>query len=455
MKMNKLAMLLTLSLLILACKANFNVAAPEAAPETTLALKGELVELSPTFPHGLTLNDRVSTVSYTENYGRSVLAPDGSLYVLSDIKHSDSASNYVQYGYLSRITQAGVRDNNFGTSGITKIHSSFGDKENYRRMFLDNGTLTIAGHNWHVPGQTFYAAALKVNGTTGAIDTTYANASTGFFRKNITNRTYGVGVVKAIDGTNLHLTATNQASPHGMYLYKTDNSGQLITTFGTAGLLTTGITAHYHDYWKIYVDKDGNIFVGYLEVVASTYHISIVKFDPTGAIDTNFGVNGFFKRTLGSASYFLGDFVFKDNLLTFLSVYSVGSDWKTRIYRISSVTGALEATNGEIDLKDPATDEECYSSGMVMYKDKMIAQCYFATTSRNVIVAYNPDGSLDDNFGEDGFLDITNPNSHTTYDMILDDGRLNLWIVGTVTVANDVSKYIMKVKLSEIRIPKP
>lgn len=424
---------------------------PEKEPELVLGLQAEIEQLTPTFPHGLTLNDRVSTVANTENYRKTALAPDGSLFVLSDIKHSDSASNYVQYGYVSRINSDGTKDASFASTGILKIHSYFGDKELYINQFWDNGNLMIIGHNWYVAGQIFYSTSVKIDTVAGARDWSYANATNGFARKNITNRTYGVKIAKASDGNFLHLVATNQNSPHNMHLYKTDSAGALVTSWGTSGVVSIG-SAQYFDYWKMILDSSGNIYIGYLEGSTSVYQIAIKKILPDGTLDTTFGDNGYFRMTAGTSSYFTADLQLKDNVLIAPVSFNNSNVWSGRIIRVNAQTGALLTENGSVDLKLP-DGEVCDVGDIKIYKTKLLAFCSLVTTSRTGIVAFNEDMSLDKNFGTEGIL-LTTGSGFTIYETLLDESRKTLWLTGTKKTSNDVAKYIVKVKLSEVYVPK-
>lgn len=406
-----------------------------------MGLTGEIQKLSETFPHGLSLNDRISTVSDSELYVQSELSPiDGSIYVLSNIKHSDSGSNYVYYGYISKILESGNLDTTFGNSGITKVHSSFGDKEHYNGFYLKNNELILTGHNWRIPNQSFYSVSVKVS-SSGVVDANY-----GYLQHMITNRTYCTSIVKNSANDNFYLCYTGTDNIAPLYIIKSNGNGGFDTSFGNSGVIDTGISAYYGAYAKIYIDSSDNLYIAYLNPVASVYHSAVARFTPEGVLDTNFGENGYIHAPSGDYSYF-SQILFENGKLYGLVSYKPSTAPSTGLLHIFGAETGAEASPS-VDLGSEV-GAEFYPNQILYYKNKLIVLAYLNSTGKYAIQVYNPDMSLDKNFGVDGVLDISLENG-LLKNIILDKERKNLWVTGSRKVANDSEKYIIKIKLGEI-----
>lgn len=409
---------------------------------TEMSLDAEIVQLSEDFPYGLTINDKVLTHVESEYLRKTVLAEDGSLYLLSNLKNNNSTSDYVYYGQVSRVTPDGVKDLSFGTSGNIKVHSNFGNKEHYLDMNLVDNKLKIFGHAWHIAGQAFHSSNTQIDLTSQTIDTTYG--TNGFSRQKIAKFTLSGKRFELPNGDSLQVVLVGSGTPYTIYLSKLNSQGELVTSFGNAGLVNLGIQTHYNTYLYGHVDSGGSLYLSYLEGL-NTYESVLIKINPDGSLNTDFANNGYLKMLHGSSNYVF-DYHFKDNEIRMTYADYENNEWVARYYRISPENGEVLFTLKREEIKLP-NDKICTMGQLTFYKTKILLYCSF--DSKSFIVALNEDYSLDEHFGEDGLLEITTPDYYPS-EIHVDNDRQVLWLAGIKKIANDAQKYIIKIKLEEV-----
>jgi uncharacterized delta-60 repeat protein len=159
-------------------------------------------------------------------------------------------------------------------------------------------------------------------------------------------------------------TDSGGGDPGFVVIARFDRRGRLDRSFGNGGLVVLGYSDAYFGGSQIVVRRDGRIVVGgtaffYNPLAPPAGPLVLVQLTPDGAVDRSFGTDGY---------------------VTFAPAREqpAGSSMATYIHLLMTDDGGLLAA---------ATASESGFEG---------------TTSRTMLVRFNPDGSLDTNFGPDG-----------------------------------------------------
>lgn len=196
--------------------------------------------------------------------------------VVSGITSPDS-NNF--YPYLVRFMPDGLVDTAFGTDGIL-ISSNGTGFYDYKYLFIDNQQHIIAAGP---KGQSsiFVIAKYLDNGD---LDNTFGNSGI----LTISNGNYS-GMSLLNDGSILLLkfSGSNEITINH-YL----NNGVLDRNFGINGAATSSFSGDGFAGKEIKIDGEDNIyFLGTRDNAANT-DIILMKFQPSGYLNTNFGNNG-------------------------------------------------------------------------------------------------------------------------------------------------------------------
>lgn len=189
---------------------------------------------------------------------------------------------------LARFTTGGVLDTTFGTAGLQTLNFNTDDDEAYGLVIDTNGRY-IAGGFRENGGAATRDFALARFTTAGALDTTYGTGG-----RVVTDFVGDDDEIMALALDTLGRTVAAGFSEDGnaasrrFALARYTTGGVLDTTFGTAGLVTTNISAGEDIIYGLVIDSLGKIVVAGI----SNDNVGVARYLTTGAIDTSFGVAG-------------------------------------------------------------------------------------------------------------------------------------------------------------------
>ena len=275
-----------------------------------------------------------------------VTLPDGKLLVIGD---SFDATNGVKNFGIFRLNTDGTRDMTWGVNGVVKIPIGSGSSYGHEIVLQPDGKIVVFGVTQRGSFNDFDLAVARLHsngtldasfGTNGVLTTPVLN-NTGFARipevklqpdgKFLflvqANSIIGAGRINAngtLDtafGTNGFL-ALNTASgfdvralalqPDGKFIIVTrvfDNNQAQSTvirynanatpdsSFGTNGTVVTSLADDFRGF-AVVIQPNGKIVVGGQRNTGSLRQFALLRVNPTGAIDTGFGANGFVATTL-------------------------------------------------------------------------------------------------------------------------------------------------------------
>jgi uncharacterized delta-60 repeat protein len=191
--------------------------------------------------------------------------------------------------------------------------------------------------------------------------------------------------------------------------YTTD--GNLDTTFGTGGKLTTDLTGCTSDARAVAIQSDGHIVVGGTECVGtSASDFALVRYNSDGSLDPTFGVGGIVITDLFGQADVLNDIAIDSNG-RILAVGKGGSDFAVVRYNSDGSLDGGFGTGGIVTTNFGAMIDSEARAVAIQSDTKIVAA---GSAGSNIGLArYNSsDGSLDGaNFGTGGTVIAGFPSS--------------------------------------------
>jgi uncharacterized delta-60 repeat protein len=255
---------------------------------------------------------------------------------------------------LIRYTRDGIIDSSFGLNGIVQLPISAADETNHSAAIQDDGKIVIAG-------------------------------------------------------------SFDNGSDFDYAVVRYDTSGNSDTDFGVRGdgIVVTPIGASNDFANSLAIQDDGKIVVaGDYRESSDKLNIALVRYDPNGAPDNTFGVNGIVKRSIGSVN----DFVFSTVIQDDGKIIAAGSsaifnDYDFTLVRFNA-NGSIDSTFGINGIvTTPIGDEDDIVVSAVLQTaggsdSKIVAagNTFVGVNENFALVRYNLDGSRDNTFGTNGII---------------------------------------------------
>ena len=212
---------------------------------------------------------------------------------------------YLTHFTVARYNSNGTLDTSFGSGGIAVIPLSTAQGDEACTVAIQpNGKILVAGSTT-VDGtkkntMAIDWAIIRLN-TNGTLDTTFGGGTgeviTSFYPATSSSlRSNDVASAIAIQ-SNGQIVVTGQGTD-GIAIVRYNANGSLDTTFGTAGVVNTGIS------WPQIADSvSGQIVAidgsGRIDIVGSTYpgttpnwEMEVARYLPNGTLDPTFGAGG-------------------------------------------------------------------------------------------------------------------------------------------------------------------
>jgi len=383
-----------------------------------------------------------SDLSLYDDVGVAVaLQPDGKLVVAGYIQDA-----YDSQFLLARYQADGSLDKTFGGgNGWVSLNLSFEDDRLSDVILLDDGKLLVAGSSKFSGSKDFFLARYN---TDGSLDTSFDGdgwLTTDFEGYSDAANGLALGpdgkILVAGDSQN----ANDESFDFALARYNPD--GSLDTNFDNDGWLTTDFFGQDDYANSLLLQPDGRIVVaGTATAPGNGYDFALARYHPDGSLDTSFSEDGFVATDLG-----LGD-VISDILLqpdgkivagggsSYVSAPNYSALFALARY---NADGSLDTSFGEAGWVttsfgwfDKGRAVQLQPDGKILmagYTEWLVYASVNLGPSPNArafaLARYNPNGSLDDSFGEAGLVttDVVPDMSDDVYDMLLQpDGRIVL-----------------------------
>jgi uncharacterized delta-60 repeat protein len=222
--------------------------------------------------------------------------------------------------------------------------------------------------------------------------------------------------------------------------------GILDNTFGTNGVVTTGINNIDDEINALKVQGDGKIVAAGQSLLGSGVNqFALVRYNTDGSLDTTFGTGGIVTTQIGTGGCIADALVIQtDNKMLAAGYAAIGSVNQFALVRYNT-DGSLDTTFGTggivtttiSDYGDGISDLGLQSDG------KLVAAGYQVIVGgawQGVLARYNPDGSLDTTFGTGGIV-VTNLSDFSLEKRLVIQGDGKLVAAGTI---GDYTDYLWK-----------
>jgi uncharacterized delta-60 repeat protein len=196
----------------------------------------------------------------------------------------------------------------------------------------------------------------------------------------------------------------------GLARYNPD--GQLDTSFGTAGIVTTSMGAQSSGAEEIKIQSDGKIVVAGYSETASITSFALARYNPDGSLDTSFGTGGKTTTSVEGNNDYANSLVIQSDGKIIAAGYSLNqtgtrndNDFALVRYNTNGSLDTSFGTGGKVTNEiDPGDGSEAFSI-VVQNDQKLVLTGSTFTGGGPSIIAvarYNVDGSLDTSFGTGG-----------------------------------------------------
>lgn len=327
-------------------------------------------------------------------------------------------------------------DGTFGSGGTAFINN-VSSTAITRDMAIqaDNKVILVAPcFNINISGVPFCAVRLNENGST---DTTFrgGSAGNGVFTWFDAGHTGGVaGVVVQTDGK---VVAAGAGPGFDVALVRYNTDGSLDSSFGTAGVVLTNLTPGSNDQAeKVAMQPDGKIVI-----VGTTGSAQFVaRYLPNGTLDTSFGTGGIAKTILAKDSTEGRSLAIQtDGKIVAGGLAVSGSYLLTRFNSDGSPDSTWDGDGVKTIPIDPAGASNPSWKGIgirsvAIQPDGRVV----AIGHKNILFSFNPDGSLDTSFDGDGSRQALVGTDKETYSLTVSPAGTITVVGATLILGNNV-----------------
>ena len=304
---------------------------------------------------------------------------------------------------LARYNTDGSLDTNFGTDG--KVRTAFGTSNDqaFAVAIQTDGKIVAAGTTG--AGSAF---ALSRYDTNGNLDTSFGTG--GKVTTAIGNSAVARGLAIQADGKIVAAGYSDTGTGYVFALARYETNGSLDTSFGTGGKVTTAI-GNSAAARGLAIQTDGKIVAaGYSDTGAATV-FALARYETNGGLDTSFGIGGKVTTTIGTGAVALDLAIQADGKIVAVGNAGNGTNIDFALARYNT-DGSLDASfglGGKVTTAFGPAGEGSLAYAVAIQADgKIVAAGYssdpalYPADTIFPLARYNIDGSLDTGFGSGG-----------------------------------------------------
>ena len=215
------------------------------------------------------------------------LLPGGNIVVAGTAFNPASGNDFA----LAEYTANGVLDSSFGTGGIVTTDFFGGDDQAFALAVQPNGQVVVGGYafNTNTNNNDFALARYNANGTLDSGFGTGGKVTTDFAGGDDEIQ----GLALQPDGMILAAGFAFTGSNDDFALARYSTSGTLDPTFGTGGKVTTDFFGSDDQAHAVALEPGGQIVVGGQTADPKTgENFALAEYDSSGNLDSSFGSGG-------------------------------------------------------------------------------------------------------------------------------------------------------------------
>jgi uncharacterized delta-60 repeat protein len=290
------------------------------------------------------------------------------------------------------------------------------------------------------------AVSLTLTPTVGRADAGNLDPAFGIGGKVVTDFAAGIDVANGVavqaDGRIVVVGRAVTSLGSDAALARCNPDGSLDTSFGNSGLVTTHFPTSLSsfgdaEWFDVGIDADGRIVVAGLVLTSSSVTLrdfAVARYDTNGSLDTTFGGAGFVTTPSPFNADGVGGLALQaDGKIVVAGLLFVaatgGRDFALMRYSTNGTLDTSFGTGGIVTTSFPSSSDDGAVDLAIQTDGNIVAvgnAAFVSTLGDFAIVRYNPDGSLDTTFGNDGRV-ITDFGSSADFArsvVIQSDGRI-------------------------------
>ena len=351
-------------------------------------------DLDPTFGNGGTVVTDFN--NSTDWLSRIAVQPDGKIVAIGDTHPSHK-------GALARYNPDGTLDATFGNGG--KVVTVANVRESAAGLLiLPDGKIMICG-SIGVPTEFDTSFALLRFNSDGSVDSTFGNGGTVMTNINNDNdRPYALarqsdGKIVAAGKRGIQFNPTEQRKGN-VALVRYNPDGSLDATFGNGGIVVNDFGQGLESYAiDVIIQPDGRIIIA----GESAYAFLVARYNSNGTLDTTFGNAGFREVNFGDLSWDHGrDALLQDDgKIILVGIAEINNPYDSFAVARFNPDGSLDQSFGNGG-KFVMIDEGNLEAGVLQSDGKLIALGDDSSSFK--LLRFNLDGSLDSTFGSGGIV---------------------------------------------------
>jgi uncharacterized delta-60 repeat protein len=308
---------------------------------------------------------------------------------------------------IIRLTSTGALDSTFGIGG--KVTTPIGSgNDSLQSIVIDKqDRIVVSGTTWSGANYDFFVARFNDNGTLDSSFGTNGLVITGV----------GIGddfaYDMAIDSQN-RIVVAGSAVVGGNVNYgiiRLDSNGVLDNTFGLNGKITPPIGLGYDSAFAVAIDSSDRIIAAGTSDNGATTDFSVARFTTTGLFDTSFNGTGYVITPMGVSNDYAYD-VAIDNLgrIVVAGHSSNGSNYDIALVRYN-VNGSLDPTfdlDGKFTTAFGAGDDQLNGLAIDDLGRLIVGGYYYNGNNYDfALTRLLSSGSLDTSFDGDGKVSVS------------------------------------------------
>ena len=339
--------------------------------------------------------------------------------------------------------QSGGLDLTFGNNGLVTTDFNGNYDWGHGVVIQPDGKIIASGRTQNLNiGEAWFSMA-RYN-TDGSLDQGFGTGGLVILNFGSNGSIYGSRIVLQPDGKIVGVGIYYNNTESDIAVIRFNGDGSLDTGFGNGGLDTIN-AGGYGSPSDLVLQADGKILVA----ASNDSDFEIIRLNPDGTPDANFGSNGLVQTNYGGVINAASALTLQQDG----KIIVTGVDFKSGYIQQSFMTvryntdGSLDTgfgSNGIVIYNDSNNSD--YANDVLLQSDGKIVvggftQMIFSDTSHMLMVRYNSDGTLDTGFGNNGAVVAGGPFSAIQALVIQTDNKIVA--AGWIKIAQNVEDFLL------------
>jgi uncharacterized delta-60 repeat protein len=321
------------------------------------------------------------------------------------IVSAGASSNGTNWDFaLVRYNTDGSLDGSFGTGGKTTTDFAASNDYAYAVAIQSDGKIVAAGASSNGVNLDFAAVRYNADGSLDGSFGTGGKVTTAIG----TGDEYANAVVIQSDDKIVAVGSSSNGSNLDFAAVRYHADGSLDGSFGTAGMVTTDFVSSDDYAYAAALQTDGKIVAAGQSSSVSNRDFALVRYDTDGNLDTSFGTGGKVTTGFGTSDDYAYAVTLQSNdkiVAAGASDDGTGSDFA--LVRYNSNGGLDTSFNTTGMVTTPLGTGDDFAHAVAIQSDDKIVTAgssYNGVNDDYALVHYNSNGSLDTDFNTAGIV---------------------------------------------------